>query len=238
MQSLSMDSPWIWFEVEPNHTISPSPTVSFRVPGRHLVYNLYSVIYLGENHFTARMQDSPGKWWNCDGMWKSGTARRNHIQIAKISSSMGPTMLLSLFTAAATADICNLPFFFARGSPVVPLFHRFLIIVTKRCACNPSINRLFISPPHRPPSPPSAHLGRSSKPTRILVLLPEVVRPDPLLDLHSRLVPVNIHPDVRDTFMIASGPGVRSRILVRVLMSPQAPCGVGLSPVVTLDYVA
>lgn len=90
VQSLSVDSPWIWFEVESNHTMSPSPTVSFKLPGCHLVYDLYSVIYLGENHFTARMQDSPGKWWNYDGMWKFGAARRNHIQIMEDFLFDGP----------------------------------------------------------------------------------------------------------------------------------------------------
>ena len=90
VRSLSVDSPWIWFEVESNHTMSPSPTVSFRLPGRHLVYDLYSVIYLGENHFTARIQDSSGKWWNYDGMWKFGAAQRNHIQIAEDFLFDGP----------------------------------------------------------------------------------------------------------------------------------------------------
>ena len=48
----------------------------------------------------------------------------------EIFSSMGPAMLLSLFTAAAIADICHLHFFPPEGPLGAPLLHRFLIIVT------------------------------------------------------------------------------------------------------------
>ena len=81
IQSFSLDSPWIWFEVESAHTMTPSPTVSFRLPGFHLVYDLYSVIYLGQNHFTARVRGLPGEWWNYDGMCRFGAARHNRIRI-------------------------------------------------------------------------------------------------------------------------------------------------------------
>jgi len=81
VQSLTMSSsPWIWFEVDGNNTMSPSPTVSIDLSGQHLTYDLYSIIYLGANHFTARMRDPSNEWWNYDGMQRFGTPQRDHIQ--------------------------------------------------------------------------------------------------------------------------------------------------------------
>ena len=74
----SYGAPRIWFEVE---SVSPSPTISFGLPGHHLVYDLYSVIYLGKGHFNAHMRNSPGEWWNYDGTRKFGVARSNRIQV-------------------------------------------------------------------------------------------------------------------------------------------------------------
>jgi len=83
MQSLSMTNfPWIWFEVKGNNTMSPSLTLPIELSGRHLVYDLYSIIYIGENHFTARMRDPSNEWWSYDGMWRFGSPRRDRIQIA------------------------------------------------------------------------------------------------------------------------------------------------------------
>ena len=84
VQSLSMaDSPWIWFEIEGGHTMSPSLTIPIELSGQPLVYDLHSVIYIGGTHFTARMRDPSNEWWNYDGMWKFGTSKHDHIQITE-----------------------------------------------------------------------------------------------------------------------------------------------------------
>ena len=90
VQYFSVDSPWVWFEVVLDHTMAPSPTILFELPGQHLTYNLYSVIYLGGNHFTARIQDSSGEWWDYDGMWRFGAARHSHVQTAEDFLYDGP----------------------------------------------------------------------------------------------------------------------------------------------------
>ena len=83
VQSLSMANfPWIWFEVKGNNTMSPSLTLPIELSGQHLVYDLYSIIYIGENHFTARMRGPSNEWWSYDGMWRFGSPRRDRIQIA------------------------------------------------------------------------------------------------------------------------------------------------------------
>lgn len=84
VQYLSMTNyPWIWFETEDDHTMSPSPTVLLKLSGQHLIYDLYAIIYLGGTHFTARIRDPSNEWWKYDGMWKFGAAQRDHIQIAE-----------------------------------------------------------------------------------------------------------------------------------------------------------
>jgi hypothetical protein len=81
VQSLAMaNSPWIWFETNSDDTVSPSPTVQIELPGQHLAYDLHSVVYLGADHFTVRMRDPSGGWWNYDGMWRYGAPQRDHIQ--------------------------------------------------------------------------------------------------------------------------------------------------------------
>ena len=61
--------------------MSPSLTLPIELSGQHLVYDLYSIIYTGENHFTARMRDPSNEWWSYDGMWRFGSPRHDHIQI-------------------------------------------------------------------------------------------------------------------------------------------------------------
>ena len=79
--SLTMaNPPWIWFEINGNNTMSPSPTVPINLPNQRLTYNLHSVIYIGENHFTARIRDPSNGWWNYDGMWRFGAPQRDYIQ--------------------------------------------------------------------------------------------------------------------------------------------------------------
>ena len=74
VQFLSMsDFPWMWFEINGNNTMSPSPTMPIELFGQRLVYDLYSVIYSGENHFTAHMRDPSNEWWSYDGMWRFGS---------------------------------------------------------------------------------------------------------------------------------------------------------------------
>ena len=88
VQSFSVDYPWICRSEIQSHRV-PTVTVSFRSPGRHLVYDLCSAIYLGA-------RNSPGEWWNHDMMWRLGTAQRDHIQIVEdFPPLMGPAMLLS-----------------------------------------------------------------------------------------------------------------------------------------------
>ena len=78
VQSLTMiNLPWIWFETQCNDNMSPSPTLLIELSGQDLIYELYSTIYLGENHFTTRMRGPSGTWWNHDGMWKFGIPRRD-----------------------------------------------------------------------------------------------------------------------------------------------------------------
>ena len=80
--SLTMSNhPWIWFETKGDDTMSPSPTVQIELSGGCLIYDLHSIIYLGADHFTARVQDSSNGWWNYDGMWEYGVPRRDHVQI-------------------------------------------------------------------------------------------------------------------------------------------------------------
>jgi len=76
-----VNSPWIWFEVKEDNTMDPSPTVVIELSDRHLVYHLHSIIYVGGNHFTARIQDPASRWWSYDGMWKFGAAQRDRVQI-------------------------------------------------------------------------------------------------------------------------------------------------------------
>ena len=79
--SLTMaNSPWIWFEIDGNNTMSPSPTVTIKLPNQCLIYDLHSIIYIGENHFTARMRDPSNGWWNYDGMWRFGAPQRDYIR--------------------------------------------------------------------------------------------------------------------------------------------------------------
>jgi hypothetical protein len=73
--------PWIWFEVRSNSTMSPSLTLPIETTGQRLTYNLAAVIYLGNNHFTARIQGPSGEWWNYDGMRRFGAAQRDPVQI-------------------------------------------------------------------------------------------------------------------------------------------------------------
>ena len=82
VQSLSMTNPpWIWFKTKGDSTMSPSSTLPIELSGQHLIYNLYAIIYVGENHFTTRMRDPSNEWWSYDGMWRFGAARRDRIQI-------------------------------------------------------------------------------------------------------------------------------------------------------------
>ena len=81
LQSITMeDLPWIWFETERKAPMAPSLTIHIDLLGQHLTYDLYSIIYLGGRHFTARMRDPSNDWWNYDGMWRLGAPRRDHIQ--------------------------------------------------------------------------------------------------------------------------------------------------------------
>ena len=75
------NSPWIWFETNGDHTMSPSPTVLIELSGQRLTYDLHSVIYLGADHFTVRMRDLSNGWWSYDGMRRFGAPQRDHIQI-------------------------------------------------------------------------------------------------------------------------------------------------------------
>ena len=75
------DAPWIWFETEGDHTMSPSLTIPIEPSGQRLVCDLHSVIYIGENHFTARMRD-------------------DHRRSQKISYTIGAAVLLSVVTDA------------------------------------------------------------------------------------------------------------------------------------------
>ena len=69
VQSLTMTNlPWIWFETQCNNNMSPSPTLLIELSSQHLVYELHYIIYLGVNHFTARMRGPSDSWWNHDGM--------------------------------------------------------------------------------------------------------------------------------------------------------------------------
>ena len=82
VQSLTMATPpWIWFETNANDTMSPSPTLVFKLPGQRPIYDLISVIYCGENHFTTRIRDLSNEWWSYDGMWRFGAAQRDRIEI-------------------------------------------------------------------------------------------------------------------------------------------------------------
>lgn len=82
IQSITMpNSPWIWFETNGDTTMAPSPTMLIKLSNRHIVYDLHAIIYLGGDHFTARMQDSPHSWWSYDGMWEFGVPRHDRIQI-------------------------------------------------------------------------------------------------------------------------------------------------------------
>jgi hypothetical protein len=74
------DYPWIWFEVEDDNTMSPSPTILTEGLGQHLTYKLYAIIYLGGNHFTARVRDPSGDWWDYDGTRRFGAARHEPAQ--------------------------------------------------------------------------------------------------------------------------------------------------------------
>ena len=75
------DSPWIWFDTSDGDTVAPSSTVLIELPGQHFTYDLYSIIYHGEDHFTTRMRDTSGEWWSYDGMWRFGAARHDRVQI-------------------------------------------------------------------------------------------------------------------------------------------------------------
>ena len=55
--------------------MSPSLTLPIKTSGQHLTYNLAAIIYLGSNHFTARIRGPSGEWWNYDGMKRLGAAR-------------------------------------------------------------------------------------------------------------------------------------------------------------------
>jgi hypothetical protein len=72
-------TPWMWFEVNEHGTMAPSLMVSIKLPQQSLIYNLHAVIYLGDNHFTARMHNPSGGWWNYDGMRRYGAARCDYI---------------------------------------------------------------------------------------------------------------------------------------------------------------
>ena len=81
VRSLTMEtSPWIWFETRRETPMAPSPTILIELPGQRLTYDLHSIIYLGGNHFTARMRDPSGDWWNYDGMQRFGAPRRDPVQ--------------------------------------------------------------------------------------------------------------------------------------------------------------
>lgn len=81
-RTLSMANfPWIWFEVKGDNTMSPSPAVLIKLSDQRLAYDLHSIIYLGGDHFTARIQDPASRWWSYDGMWRNGAAQRDRVQI-------------------------------------------------------------------------------------------------------------------------------------------------------------
>jgi len=60
--------------------MSLSPTVLIELSSQHLVYDFHSIIYLGADHFTARVRDLSNGWWNYNGMWEYGVLRRDHVQ--------------------------------------------------------------------------------------------------------------------------------------------------------------
>ena len=60
------DASWTWFEVKADEPLV-FPSLEIRYPLQR-TYTLQAVIYLGGNHFTARIRKGPNTWWNYDGM--------------------------------------------------------------------------------------------------------------------------------------------------------------------------
>jgi len=81
VQSFSMERfPWIWFEAQPPKTASPSPTIRIKSSDQDLIYDLHSIIYLGGEHFTARIRGPSNEWWSYDGMREFGSSQRDHVK--------------------------------------------------------------------------------------------------------------------------------------------------------------
>jgi hypothetical protein len=65
--------PWLWIELcDPISPVIPSGRLAFGLSHEHRVYILQVVIYLGGNHFTARLSDQSAAWWKYDGRWRFG----------------------------------------------------------------------------------------------------------------------------------------------------------------------
>lgn len=82
VESLSFpDMPWLWIELcDPVSPITPSLRLVFGLPDQRQVYTLQAVIYLGGNHFTARLSDQSATWWKYDGRWRFGAPRIDDIR--------------------------------------------------------------------------------------------------------------------------------------------------------------
>jgi len=82
VKSLSMpEMTWLWIELcDDVSPITPSPRLVFGLWDQRQVYALQAVIYLGGEHFTARLLDQSATWWKYDGMWEFGVPRVDRVK--------------------------------------------------------------------------------------------------------------------------------------------------------------
>lgn len=82
VESLSMPgTTWLWIELcDPVSPITPSSRLVFSLQEKPQVFTLQAGIYLGGEHFTARLLDQSATWWKYDGMWGFGAPRVDHIE--------------------------------------------------------------------------------------------------------------------------------------------------------------
>lgn len=76
VESLSLpEASWIWFEQTPNaQWLQPSLAISCRQPpGLKPTHTLAAIIYLGMDHFTARIRKDENTWWAYDSQRRNGT---------------------------------------------------------------------------------------------------------------------------------------------------------------------
>ena len=98
--------PWIWIDISPESG-SCTPSIALTLEqdsGPNTDYTLISIIYSGQNHFSARWRDASGRWWAHDGMVGSGRPSLDPIAIDAQLARLGPRVMHILIYRLDSAD--------------------------------------------------------------------------------------------------------------------------------------